>query len=132
MGGDRVPGWFDPGGIDQFDGHPIAVAQGGQVVTGGAGAGRDDGLVPAHESVEEPALAGVRRTDQNHARVGFGPIALSEPLLELGQLGCGSIELAGQRRTLEGIDVGLFREIKVSFQVGDQVEQAVAQGEDRP
>ena len=41
------------------------------------------------------------------------------------------VQLAGQARAGERVDVGLLGEIEVGFEMGDQVEQAVPQAGDR-
>ena len=62
-GANRVGGLVYSCGVDQLDGETVAVTGLGDVVAGRAGLRRDDRSIPAQQSVEEPALARVGRSD---------------------------------------------------------------------
>ena len=129
--GHGVGGLVEARGVDQHDGEPIAVAEFAEVVAGGARRAARQWLVAAEESVEEPALAGVWRSGEHDARMAGGPLTLGESRADVRKPRRGACQFLGQDSRETGIDVGLFGEIEIGFEVGDQVEQAVAQSGDR-
>ena len=130
-GSNFIPSLLDPGGIDQLDGEPIAVAEAGHVVAGRAGPGRDDRPVAAEQRVEQPALAGVGRPDQHDAGMASGAVAVVEPTGQVGQHRGPLRRARPPAPPADRVDVGLLAEIEVGLELGDEVEQAVARGEDR-
>ena len=128
---DRIAAGLDPRGVDQLDPHPAAFADGGQVIAGGAGVGRDDRAVLSGHGIEQTALARVGRSDQDHPGVARRPLAPRETPGDRAELGPRGFELRGQRGGGQRLDVGLVHEIEVRLEVGHQVEQPVAEHDDR-
>ena len=62
----------------------------------------------------------------------LGPVAAAEPIGQGGDLGGGSGQARGQRGAAERIDVGLVDEVEARLEVRQDVEQAVAERDDRP
>ncbi len=122
---DRIDGLLEPRGINQLDGKAVAIAALRDVVAGGAGLRRDNRAIAPQKSVEEPALAGVRRPDQNDTGAVDAPLAVGELSANSAEVLRKFVELAGQARSGERVNIGLLGEIKIGLEVGNQIEQTV-------
>ena len=129
----RLRGRLDPRGVDQLDGQAVAVAEGREVVAGRPG---DWGETRARawpsralNSRLLPALGGPTSTTRGC------PSGRSRPRSRSASAATSAADRGqapGQRGAAERVDVGLVDEVEVGFQVGQDVEQAVAESVDRP
>ena len=62
----------------------------------------------------------------------LGAVAAPEPGGQGGDLGGRLGQVVGQGRAAQGVDVGLVGEVEVGLEMGQDVEQAVAEPHDRP
>ena len=88
--------------------------------------GRYDRLSLAQQSVEEPALAGVGRADQNDARQSIGPIAAFELFRQFGEVSRRVAERGRELAARNRVDVGFVDEIETRFEMGQGVEPSIA------
>ena len=130
---DRGRGRLDAGGVDQLDGQAVAVAAGPRGSRGSCPArGETRARSRPSRALNSrllPAFGGPTRTTRG---MPLGPVAAAEPVGQGGDLGGGLGQLAGQRGAAERVDVGLVDEVEVGLEVGEDVEQAVAERGDRP
>ena len=88
----------------------------------------------AEQGVEQPALAGVGGAGEHDPGRRCGAVAARQPKAS-ARVGADGGQFLGQLSAAEGIDVGLVDEVEVGLEVGQDVEQAVAEpriGPERP
>lgn len=126
---EEVLGRADACGIDEADGDAAEIDDFLEGVAGGAGEMADDGALVTEEAIEQAGFAGIGRAADDGAQALAEDVALISGAQEPGDLRAGGIDAREELRARRGVDV-LVGEIDVGLDVGEDAEEALAQGDD--
>ena len=115
-----------PGGIDQLHDDVAQAEDSHQVVAGGARMGAYDGAWRAEQGIEETALAGIGPAGEHRAERPGGAAAGIELEGQFLKMRMGRGQATQKLGPLDKFDI-LLDEVKGRLDVGEQVEQIVAE-----
>ncbi len=127
-----VAGWFgiQAGGVDQLASKAVEFQPSADVIAGCARCGRYQRARAADERVEQAAFASIWFPDEHHARRGVGLLAAAHLIEQPRDGGSGASETGCEFIVRNEADV-FFREIESRLQIGQKIEQLIAQRVER-